>query len=168
MMTGMNSSRNCCICGQAPNTCGRPQNVCGQPQNMCGQPQNICGQPQNVCSQPQNVCSQPQNMCGQPQNMCGQPQNVCSRPQTMCGQVQTREQLMRRINESSFAVNEAVLFLDTHPDCEEALRYYREVSEMRTNAVNAYQRQFGPLTSNDAAGNSWTWINGKWPWEGGC
>ena len=39
-----------------------------------------------------------------------------------------RRQLMDHINQVSFAVNEATLYLDTHPCDTEALSYFREMS----------------------------------------
>ena len=38
-------------------------------------------------------------------------------------------------------------------------------------ALKEYARRFGPLTidtANDAASQSWQWIQTKWPWEGGA
>ena len=79
-----------------------------------------------------------------------------------------RETLMKQLNEASFAMDEASLFLDTHPDCAEALQYYRTVNNMRQSALNAYERQYGPLFIDHVTGNTWSWLTEKWPWEGGC
>ena len=38
-----------------------------------------------------------------------------------------REKLMNRINEVSFAVNDILLYLDTHPSCEKALNFYERM-----------------------------------------
>ena len=37
-----------------------------------------------------------------------------------------RENLLNRINEVSFAVNDILLYLDTHPKCKEGLAFYQE------------------------------------------
>lgn len=55
--------------------------------------------------------------------------------------------LMKRINMLSFAVDEAVLFLDTHPEDREALRYYHEMNAQRQKAVAEYTAEYGPLTA---------------------
>ena len=47
--------------------------------------------------------------------------------------------------EASFAVDDIVLYLDTHPDDMNALNYYNYVVRLRKEAVDAYQQQFGPL-----------------------
>ena len=37
-----------------------------------------------------------------------------------------RENLLNRINEVSFAVNDILLYLDTHPKCKEGFAFYQE------------------------------------------
>ena len=78
------------------------------------------------------------------------------------------QEKMKQINEASFAVDEAVLFLDTHPDCAQAMQYYQSAVGARKAAMDAYQSRFGPLLVDDVIGNTWTWVTEKWPWEGGC
>lgn len=87
----------------------------------------------------------------------------------------TQMQLWNHINEISFAVNDILLYLDTHPtDCD-ALAFAREKVRMRNQAKEAYARRFGPLTVDCTAeidSNHWQWIMQPWPWEptpkGGC
>lgn len=77
-----------------------------------------------------------------------------------------QKQLLMRIMEVSFAMTEAVLFLDTHPCSEEALEYYQKMKSLRKEAVTQYEKQFGPLTTDcvrDTA--SWEWTKTPWPWE---
>ncbi|HIV24651.1 MAG TPA: spore coat protein CotJB [Candidatus Scatomonas pullistercoris] len=87
----------------------------------------------------------------------------------------TREQLLNRINQVSFAVDEMILFLDTHPDNEEARAYFEEKSALRNEALEEYAKLYGPLTidtANDTCSRSWEWVQQPWPWElplkGGC
>ena len=82
----------------------------------------------------------------------------------------SRKQLLNYITEVSFVVYETLLFLDTHPDCEEALEHFRIFNEKRNFALEEYARLFGPLTVstvNPEEGRSWKWVNEPWPWEGG-
>lgn len=79
-----------------------------------------------------------------------------------------KQALMKQINEASFAIDEVLLFLDTHPNDPAALDYYRNAVAMRRQAMDTYQRQFGPLMVDSVYGNRWDWINDPWPWEGGC
>ena len=39
--------------------------------------------------------------------------------------------LLRKVYEASFAVDDVILYLDTHPDDQDALNYYQYVSELR-------------------------------------
>lgn len=84
----------------------------------------------------------------------------------------SRRELLEWINVVSFAVNEASLYLDTHPDDREALMYFREYSKLRDKALREYARCFSPLTIDTAAVSCedyWNWIDEPWPWqEGGC
>lgn len=80
---------------------------------------------------------------------------------------QPRQDLMHQIDQSSFALDDAILFLDTHPCDPAAMQYYREAAAMRRNAMDAYQRQYGPLMADSVMGNGWDWVTEKWPWEGG-
>lgn len=82
--------------------------------------------------------------------------------------VMCKHPLMRRITELSFTMDELRLYLDTHPDCQEALSYYDELQRQRTIAVAEFEAQFGPLTSYgnvDAGCGEWKWARGPWPWQ---
>ena len=79
-----------------------------------------------------------------------------------------KELLMRQIMEAGFAMDDVALFLDTHPENQDALRYYKTVRDMRDQSMAAYERRFGPLRYTDVTSMSWNWVTEKWPWEGGC
>lgn len=83
----------------------------------------------------------------------------------------SREMLLQTINEVSFAVNDIQLYLDTHPEDEKALAYYRDKVLIRKEALEEYASCYGPLTidtGNDRCSRSWDWVLQPWPWEGGC
>ena len=69
--------------------------------------------------------------------------------------------------EAGFAMDDVALFLDTHPENQDALRYYKAVRDMRDQSMAAYERRFGPLRYTDVTSMSWNWVTEKWPWEGG-
>ena len=83
-----------------------------------------------------------------------------------------KEALLRKISEASFAVKDTHLFLDTHPDDEKALAYFREAVASRKALLREYARTYGPLTIDDASDSSdmWKWAKQPFPWEqeGGC
>lgn len=77
-------------------------------------------------------------------------------------------QLLDYITQVSFAVDEVVLYLDTHPYDQAALDYYHQAVRARDNAMRAYASGCGPLTTDQVTSeNHWHWIHGAWPWEGG-
>ena len=83
------------------------------------------------------------------------------------GAEKDRMSLLHKINEASFAMDEARLFLDTHPKCEEALAYYRDMCAVREKMVKEYTENYGPLSSYDCfCGDAWKWVDYPWPWEG--
>lgn len=80
----------------------------------------------------------------------------------------SRESLLNRINEVSFAVNDAALFLDTHPNDASAMAFFCENMNYRKEALAEYAKYFGPLTmdtANDSGSASWEWIEQPFPWE---
>lgn len=79
-----------------------------------------------------------------------------------------REQLLCKINEVSFTVNDILLFLDTHPDDENALAFYEKYASERRKLMKEYSELYGPLTVDDALKSSlecWKWAQQPWPWE---
>lgn len=80
-----------------------------------------------------------------------------------------QQQLLRYIQETGFDVIDTNLFLDTHPDCQEALEHFCRVRSQFLEARAIYEAAYGPLTiDNVNVENEWTWINQPWPWEGVC
>ncbi len=80
----------------------------------------------------------------------------------------SKEKLMDIITKSSFAMDDVKLFLDTHPNCNEALEYYQKAKKMRQEAWEMYTINFGPLSSYQVDNDDyWDWNLGPMPWEGG-
>lgn len=81
----------------------------------------------------------------------------------------TRERLLRNVQEASFAVDEARLYLDTHPYDEKAQKYFDKYNEARRKAVDEYEQNVGPLTTDsiEATKTGWTWVDNPFPWDEG-
>lgn len=77
------------------------------------------------------------------------------------------ERLMYELQMYGFVLDEARLFLDTHPNSKEALAYYRKYSEIYEETKNEFESMFGPITAGKIAAesDSWQWIMGGWPWQ---
>ena len=80
----------------------------------------------------------------------------------------SRTQMLREINKVSFAVNDILLFLDTHPCDKEALACFEEMSGKRNELLKEYAKNHGPLTIDTAAesgSETWKWMEQPFPWE---
>ncbi len=75
--------------------------------------------------------------------------------------------LLNRIRTASFLMQEAALYLDTHPRCGKALRYYNNAAREREEALRAYEAKYGMLChAGGTAEDCWQWVAEPWPWEG--
>ena len=91
----------------------------------------------------------------------------------MSGNCTSKKELLQSIDHVSFAIDDLLLFLDTHPREKRALEYYSELSTRRNELLKKYAKLYGPLTidtGNDSNLNSWQWMEQPFPWEqeGGC
>ena len=74
--------------------------------------------------------------------------------------------LMRKITELSFAMDELRLFLDTHPDCSEALSDFSRRMEQRAELTAEYTEKYGSLDSYyPNTEDGWDWNRGPMPWK---
>lgn len=67
-----------------------------------------------------------------------------------------------------FCAVDMMLYLDTHPDDEEALNYFNQCNTLYNVAKQSYQEQFGLLNAfSEQERFSWDWNTAPMPWEGG-
>lgn len=77
-------------------------------------------------------------------------------------------QLLGKIYEVSFAMDDVTLYLDTHPCDQDAIAYYQYVSNLRKEAMEVYETSCGPLMIDQVTScDYWSWVEDPWPWEGG-
>jgi spore coat protein JB len=80
-----------------------------------------------------------------------------------------QDQLMKQINEANFTVNDLTLYLDTHPEDQDALKLFHQSLKQKKEAAQEYEKLYGPLevcmTSEETG--KWTWGSMPAPWEGG-
>ena len=80
-----------------------------------------------------------------------------------------KKELRKFIDQVTFAMDDIILFLDTHPCNKEALACYQEYKKMRQEAVEEYTKCYGPLLNDNVApGCEWQWALQPWPWKGVC
>ena len=74
--------------------------------------------------------------------------------------------LMRKITEVSFAIDELRLFLDTHPDCAEALSAFDEKEGQRARLLDEYAQKYGGIEGYcPGTENGWRWNAAPMPWK---
>lgn len=76
-----------------------------------------------------------------------------------------RKHLLNKLRTVGFALIELNLFLDTHPDCAEALELYNDYRVQHMALSDEYRCKFGPLNFLDNNSCKWEWVNNPWPWE---
>lgn len=84
----------------------------------------------------------------------------------------SREQcdLLKDISVLGFFVVDMSLFVDTHPEDENAQDYLSHYAKLLREMKKEYAQQYGALSTEDAAlyGVNWDWESMPLPWEGGC
>ncbi len=72
-----------------------------------------------------------------------------------------------KIRAIGFAMHEAALFLDTHPDCPAALDYFTQMKDELDALTKEYEKNHGALTHKGVSSDTWNWVECKWPWHEG-
>ena len=76
-----------------------------------------------------------------------------------------KNELLQQIRRLSFAKDETILFLDTHPGNTAALNAFYDYREKLKALTEQFEAEYGPLTANGVRDDRWTWIEGQWPWQ---
>ena len=77
----------------------------------------------------------------------------------------TEKELMKKIQEISFAKLETQLVLDTHPTDTAALGYFHNLCDELSKLMDEYQGKYGAIVADGASMKEWNWISGEWPWQ---
>jgi spore coat protein JB len=74
------------------------------------------------------------------------------------------------IQQISFVLYETALYLDTHPNCRQALAYFHKYNARLQELTEKYEAKYGPLTmySPNCGCDHWQWATLPWPWEYDC
>ena len=79
-----------------------------------------------------------------------------------------KQKLLRRLQQSCFALAEANLYLDSHPTCQMGLEYFRKHKAEKDAIEKEYTEKYGPLTAVQSEGTKkWEWVQRPFPWERG-
>ncbi|GAB6137233.1 spore coat protein CotJB [Halanaerobaculum tunisiense] len=81
----------------------------------------------------------------------------------------TREQLemLKRLMELEFTAVDLNLFLNTHPDCREALADYNQTTSKLMDLKMEYQEEYGPISAMHPTYDEyyWSYLETDWPWQ---
>jgi spore coat protein JB len=65
-----------------------------------------------------------------------------------------------------FLLQELGLYLDTHPEDQEAFGLFQRYAGLMEQAKQTYVERYGPLLRMDSAmDDHYTWAEGPWPWN---
>jgi len=73
-----------------------------------------------------------------------------------------RNKLSKKIAKTHFVLHDLALYLDTHPKDAQAIKHYEFYKNKLEELHKENERLCGPKMIH---GDTWTWINGPWPWE---
>lgn len=77
-----------------------------------------------------------------------------------------RDELLQRISALDFYIIDLHLYLDTHPDDDEALMLYNDSVKKVKELRDEYNRLYGMLLANNSTSKQpWQWIDDPWPWQ---
>ncbi len=92
--------------------------------------------------------------------------NTGNRGRCGCGNDNSRGRLLRKVQQHGFAMLEAGLYLDGHPNCRQALEYFARQRDLYLKYADEYEAKYGALTMmSETNCNTWNWVQGPWPWE---
>ena len=96
----------------------------------------------------------------------------CPNPEPMpeedCTCNDNKSELLKRISELDFAIVDLNLYLDTHPECAEALEMLTKLAATLKSLKADYVKKYGPLMVTDVENEtpfSWVAPEHKWPWQ---
>lgn len=81
-------------------------------------------------------------------------------------QKDNRQELLKKIMEYKFYINDLTLYLDTHNSDRKALNLHNEYVKKLDEVVKKYEEKYGPLTVETVM-ESCEWAQNLWPWQRG-
>ena len=73
--------------------------------------------------------------------------------------------IVQKINESEFALNDISLYLDLHPNDYDMYRKFREETNKYKEYLNRYERMYRPLELTSTYTDTYDYYNNPWPWD---
>ncbi|MBR6407363.1 MAG: spore coat protein CotJB [Clostridia bacterium] len=77
-----------------------------------------------------------------------------------------REKMIREFSAVCFALTDVMMFLDTHPDDVDALKYKKQLAAKEAALREKFESCFGPISAASSGNDRcWEWISDPWPWD---
>ena len=79
----------------------------------------------------------------------------------------SKNELLLEIQQACFAAYDLQLYLDTHPDCAEALDLFTKLNATISSLKFDYENLYGPLKASSSPNETpfkWADENYEWPW----
>lgn len=68
-----------------------------------------------------------------------------------------------------FTLVDLMLYLDTHPNCKEAMEYYNHYVKVKNKMMKEFSMLYFPLTKEYSESTTeWRWGKAPLPWERSC
>lgn len=79
-----------------------------------------------------------------------------------------KTKLLLELDQVSFSLDDLLLYLDTHPQDQDALSLYQELLDQRSKLVQEFETNFYPLTKDSEKilkDSKCIWADAPLPWE---
>lgn len=76
-----------------------------------------------------------------------------------------RDALLKQVTVLGFMALDLHLYLNTHPDDNEAKQAYNSVLASECKVRSEYEEKYGPLTHGQVTSEDWPWSQCPWPWN---
>ena len=75
------------------------------------------------------------------------------------------EELLIKISEAEFALNDLSLYLDLHPNNNIIYDKFKIYVKQYKNYLDEYERTYGPLNLCSSYSNKYEYYKNPWPWD---
>ncbi len=75
------------------------------------------------------------------------------------------KKMLYEIMKLQFALVDNTLYLDTHPNDQQALLHHNMMHAQLKMKIQEYENMYGPMTIYGEGNGCWNWIKSPWPWE---
>ncbi|RBN39630.1 spore coat protein CotJB [Priestia megaterium] len=74
---------------------------------------------------------------------------------------------LEEIQAIDFALVELTLYLDTHPNDQQAMQQFNEYAHQAMQLKRNFETKYGPLQQygNSYTDGNWSWGTSPWPWQ---